>query len=71
MPDDCSSGEQGARSVFLAYPALHEEGLTVSGSSDEDEGTKCDVGTNATVESGEGEKGWQLSSFGSVIIYIL
>ena len=69
MPDDCSSGEQGARSSFLPYPALHEEGLTVSGSSDEDEDTKCDVGT---VESGEGEKGWQLISFGSVIIlYIL
>ena len=68
MPNDCSSG-QGARSVFLPYPALHEEGPTISGSSDEDEDTKCDVGTDATVESGEGEKGWQLSSFGSVIIY--
>jgi hypothetical protein len=56
MPKDRSSSEQGARSAFLPYPALHEEGLTVSGSSDEDEDTKCDVGTNATVESGEGEK---------------
>ena len=57
MPDDCSSGEQGARSVFLAYPALHEEGPTVGGSGGGDNGTKCDVGTDATVESEKGGKG--------------
>ena len=57
MPNDCSSGGQGARSVFLAYPALHEEGLTASGSGGEDNGTKCDVGTNVTIESEKGEKG--------------
>ncbi|CAI8035409.1 hypothetical protein GBAR_LOCUS19878 [Geodia barretti] len=56
MPDDCSSSEQGARSVFLAYRALHEEGLTVSESGGGDNGTKCDVETNSTIESGEGGK---------------
>ena len=61
MPDDCSSSEQGARSAFFAYPALHEEAPTVSESCDEDEDTMCDVGTNATVQSEEREKGWQLS----------
>ena len=61
MPNDCSSSEQGARSVFFAYPAFHEEGPTVSESSEEDEDTKCDVGTNSTVQSGDGKKGWQLS----------
>ena len=66
MPDDCSSGGQDARSVFLAYHVLHEEGLTVSESGGGDNGTKCDVGTNSTVESGEGGKGWQISSHGSV-----
>jgi hypothetical protein len=53
MPNDCSSGEQGARSAFFAYPALHEEALTVSESCEEDEDTKCDV---VTVESEEREK---------------
>ncbi|CAI8035406.1 hypothetical protein GBAR_LOCUS19876 [Geodia barretti] len=56
MPNDCSSGERGARSAFFAYPALHEEALTVSESCEEDEDTKCDVGTIATVESEEREK---------------
>ncbi|CAI8055835.1 hypothetical protein GBAR_LOCUS30450, partial [Geodia barretti] len=56
IPNDRSSGERGARSVFLTYPALHEEGPTVSESSEEDEETKCDVGTIATVESEEREK---------------
>ena len=66
MPNDCSSGEQDARSVFFAYPALHEEALTVSESFEGDEETKCDVGTIATVESEEREKGWQISSHGFV-----
>ena len=66
MPNDRSSGERGARSVFLTYPALHEEGPTVSESCEEDEDTMCDVGTIATVESEDGKKGWQLSSHGFV-----
>ena len=57
MPDDCSSSEQGARSAFFAYPALHEEAPTVSESCEEDEDTKCDVLTNPTVQSEKGEKG--------------
>ena len=62
MPNDCSSSEQDTRSVFFAYPALHEEGPTVSESSED---TKCDVGTIATIESEEEEKGWQLSHLDS------
>ena len=66
MPNDCSSSEQGARSAFFAYPALHEEGPTVSESHEGNEDTKCDVGTDATVKSEEREKGWQIRSLGSV-----
>ena len=50
MPNDCSSSERGAISVVLA---LHEEGLTVSGSREGGE-----VVANPTIESEEGEKGW-------------